>query len=89
MLPAPVQPISCGDLPHVLQIALVTRDYANRQDLVLLHPVLSFDIDHLGEIVERLQRAGLGDVIDQQECVAFQIGLRPEAAVFLLPGGVC
>lgn len=88
VLPAPVQPISCGNLPHVLQIALVTRDDADRQDLVLLHPVFSFDIDHLGEVVEGLERAGLGDVIDQQECVAFQIRLRPKAAVFLLPGGV-
>ena len=89
VLPAPVQPISCGNLPHVLQIALVTRDDADRQDLVLLHPVFSFDIDHLGEVVERLEGAGLSDVIDQQECVAFQIRLRPKAAVFFLPGGVC
>lgn len=89
MLPAPVQPVSCSNLPHVLQIALVTSHDADRQDLVLFHPVFSFDIDHLGEEVERLEGAGLSDVIDQQECVAFQIRLRPKAAVFFLPGGVC
>jgi hypothetical protein len=72
-----------------LQIALVARHDAHRQDLVLLHPVFSFDVDHLREVLERLERAGLRYVIDQQEGVAFQIRLRPEAAVFLLPGGVC
>ena len=89
MLPAPLQPFSRTNLPNVLQIALVTSDDAHRQDLVLLHPVFSFDVDHLGEILERLERAGLRDVIDQQERVAFQVRLRPKAAVFLLAGGVC
>ena len=89
MQPAPLQPISRRNLPHILQIALVTSDDADRQDLVLLHPVFSFDIDHLGKVLERLERAGLRDVIDQQESVAFQVRLRPEATVFLLSGGVC
>lgn len=89
VLSAPLQPISCSNLPDGLQIALVTSSDAHRQDLVLLHPVLSFHINHLRKVVERFERAGLRDVIDQEECVAFQIRLRPEASVFLLPGGVC
>ena len=89
MLPAPIHPIFRGNLPVVLQVALVTRDEANRQDLVLLQPVLALDIDHLREVLERLERAGLGDVIDQKESVAFEVRLRPEAAVFFLAGGVC
>ena len=89
VLSAPLQSISCGDLPDALQIALVTCDDADWQDLVLLHPVLSFHINHLGEVLQRLEGAGLGDVIDQEESVAFQIRLRPKAAVFLLASGVC
>jgi hypothetical protein len=89
MLPAPLQPISCSDLPDTLQIAFVTSDNAHRQDLVLLHPIFPLHVDHLCEVIERFERAGLGDVIDEEECVAFQIRLRPEAAVFLLTSGVC
>jgi hypothetical protein len=88
VLPAPVHPIFRGNLPVPLQVALVTRDEANRQDLVLLQPVLPLHIDHLREVLECLERAGLGDVIDQQESVAFEVRLRPEAAVFLLASSV-
>ena len=55
MQPAPLQPIPRRNLPHVLQIALIPRDDAHRQDLVLLHPVFSFDVDHLREVVERFE----------------------------------
>ena len=71
MLPAPIQPVSCSNLPDALQIALVTRDDAHRQNLVLLQSILSFYIDHLREVLQRFEGAGLGDVIDQKECVAF------------------
>jgi hypothetical protein len=89
VLPAPLQTISCSNLPNALQIAFVTSDNAHRQDLVLLHPILSFHVDHLCEVLECLERARLGDVINQEERVAFQVSLRPEAAVFLLSCGVC
>jgi len=88
MLPTPIHPVFRGNLPVPLQVTLVTRDEANRQDLVLLHPVFPLNVNHLREIFERLERAGLGDVVDQQESVAFEVRLRPEAAVFFLPSGV-
>jgi hypothetical protein len=89
MLPAPLQPISCSNLPDPLQVAFVASDDAHWQDLVLLHPILPLYVDHLCEVIERFERAGLGDVIDEEESVAFQIRLRPEAAVLFLSGGVC
>jgi hypothetical protein len=88
VLPAPVHAIFRGNLPVSLQVALVARDEADRQDLVLLQPVLALHINHLREVVERLERAGLGDVVDQQESVAFEVRLRPEAAVFFLASSV-
>lgn len=88
MLPAPLQPIACSDLPVRLQVALVTSDNAHGQDLVLLHPVFSFDIDHLRKVLQRLERARLGDVIDQEECIAFEIRLRPKTAVFFLASSI-
>jgi len=88
MLPAPVHPIFRSNLPIALQIAFVPRDEANRQDLVLLQPVLALHVNHLREVLECLERAGLRDVIDQQESVTFEVRLRPEAAVFLLPSSV-
>ena len=88
MQPAPLQPIPRRNLPHVLQIALIPRDDAHRQDLVLLHPVFSFDVDHLREVFERFEGAGLRNVVDEEESVAFEVRLRPEAAVFFLAGGV-
>lgn len=54
----------------------------------MLCSALSLNLNHLGEILQRFEGARLRDIVDEEEGVAFQVGLRPEAAVFFLPGGV-
>ncbi len=39
-------------------------------------------------MLERVERVGVGDVVDEQEGVGFQVAGGPEAAVFFLAGGV-
>lgn len=87
-LSAPFQSFSCADLPVALQIAFVTGDNAHGQDFALLRSVLPLNLNHLGEILQRFEGARLRDIVDEEEGVAFQVGLRPEAAVFFLPSGV-
>ena len=56
--------------------------------LVLFHALVGFDVDHLHEVVESVEGGGIGDVINEQEGVAFEVGRGPEPAVFFLAGGV-
>lgn len=57
-----------------------------QQPLRVLEALLGLDIDHVHEIVQRLQARLVGDVVHQQERVGFEIGRGPDAAVFLLAG---
>ena len=47
-----------------------------------------FHGDEVGEVGEVVEGAGGGDVVDEEEGVGAEVGGRPEAAVFFLPGGV-
>lgn len=84
----PVQAIAGPDLAHGLQIALVAGDDADGQDAALLGTVLALHVDQAVEVFEGFEGGGLGDVVDEQEGVAAEVGRGPEAAVFLLAGRV-
>ena len=80
----PLQPIPRADLAHPLQIAFVPRHDTHGQHAVLLEPCLALNLNHLVEVLERLQGVRLRDVVDEQEGVGAEVAGGPESAVFFL-----
>lgn len=72
----------------LLQIALVPRHYLHRLHSARILPRIAFYIYHLHEVVERGERRGGRDVVDEEEGVRFEVRGGPETAVFFLAGCV-
>jgi len=87
-LSRPLEALLRGDLSLALEVALVACDNPDRRDPGIVHAVFLLHVDHLHEEVERVERGRLGDVVDEQEGIGLQVRGCPEAAVFLLAGGV-
>lgn len=81
----PCHTISCADLSHTLQVALVARHNTDRQHLALLIPRLALQLDQCVKVLERVQRVGRCDVVDQEKGIGMQVRGRPQASVLLLP----
>jgi hypothetical protein len=86
--PRPLQAVLGLDLALALQVALVAGDNLDGRRLAVVNAVLLLHVDHLHEEVERVERVGRGDVVDEQEGVGLQVRGGPEAAVLLLAGRV-
>lgn len=84
----PFEPVSCWDLPHSLQIALVAGDDADGHHPAPFQPGLALDLDHLVEVFQGLQRICLRDIVHQEERVRGQVGGAPQAPILLLAGGI-
>jgi hypothetical protein len=86
--PRPLQAVLGLDLALALQVALVAGDNLDGRRLAVVDAGLVLHVDHLHEEIERIERVGRGDVVDEQEGVGLQVRGRPEAAVLLLAGCV-
>jgi len=101
-LPRPFQPCSTAHNPALLQIALVACDDLHRwgpyvfsslhatEDctIVLFNTILFFDVNHVHEVVKRIQGRGIGDVVDKEKGVGLKVGGGPETTVLFLTGSV-
>lgn len=86
--PRPFQSFSCANLSHTLQIAFVSRNQTYRYALASFHTVLALLFDQLVKILQRFESILLGDIVDQQEGIGVEVGVRPETAVFFLSRSV-
>ena len=51
--------------------------------------MLAFHVDHVKEIIQGVERGGLGDVVDEKESIGSQIRCCPQAAILFLARCVC
>jgi hypothetical protein len=101
-LPRPFQTCSTAHNPALLQIALVACDDLHGRGsyfffslhatedctIVLFNAILFFDVNHVHEVVKRIQGRGIGDVVDKEKGVGLKVGGGPETAVLFLTGSV-
>jgi hypothetical protein len=101
-LPRPFQTCSTAHNPALLQIALVACDdlhgwgsyfffslHATEDcTIILFNAILFFDVNHVHEVVKRIQGRGIGDVVDKEKGVGLKVGGGPEATVLFLTGCV-
>lgn len=83
-----LQPPLARHHPLDIQIALVARNELHGLDGTGILPVLALHGDHGEEIVERIERRGGGDVVNEEEGIGAEVGGGPEAAILFLAGGV-
>lgn len=60
----PLQSLPTADDPPLLQIALVPRDDLDGRYAPLVDALLALHVDHLHEVLERVERRRVGDVVD-------------------------
>ena len=97
-LPRPLEACPTAHHSAVLEIAFIPGHnlYRRRLDvlasldtpkfgvIVFFQPGFLFNVDHVHEVVQRVERRGVGDVVDEEEGIGLQVGCRPETAVFFL-----
>lgn len=84
----PLQALPRAHLAQTRQITFIPRDNHDGQHGAGFGARVALHLQQRVEVLELRERAGLRDVVDEQEGVGAQVRRGPQAAVFFLAGGV-
>lgn len=57
--------------------ALGARAQLGQEPVIVLFALVGLEVDHVDEVVQRREAVGVGDVVDEQEGVRFEVRRRP------------